>query len=124
MSLLDEYIEETGVCVFLDRVSEPDGRGGIIYRYREGAEFAAAIYLDNSLEIETAQKQGVTGIYQVTTPKSVRLEYHSVFKRKSDGQTFRITSKDAKKTPASSTLDMRVVRAEEYEIPAEELDNG
>lgn len=117
MSLLDEYIADTGKCVFMDRVTSPDGRGGTIYEYIDGAPFDAAIYLANSLETQTAEKQGVTGLYQVTTNKTVRLEYHTVFKRLSDGQTFRVTSKDESKTPASSSLDMRVVRAEEYAIP-------
>lgn len=120
MSLLDEYMEETGVCVFLDRTTAPDGRGGTIYTYKEGAEFRAAITLSNSLETQKAEQQGVTGIYQVTTPRDIRLEYHTVFKRKSDGQTFRVTSKDESKTPASASLNMRVVRAEEYAVEEEE----
>ena len=124
MSLLDEYMSETGKCVMLDRTTAPDGRGGIIYTYVEGAEFEAAIFLTNSLEGEIAQKQGVTGIYQVTVKRNVRLEYHDIFKRASDGKTFRVTSKDESKTPGSSSLDMRVVRAEEYEVTAEEVDNG
>ena len=124
MSLLDEYMEETGICVFLDRTTEPDGRGGTIYTYKEGAEFKAAITLSNSIETQKAEMQGVTGIYQVTTPRETRLEYHTVFKRKSDGQIFRVTSKDESKTPASASLNMRVVNAEEYEVPIEEVDNG
>lgn len=117
MSLLDEYIKDTGKCIIMDRTTMPDGRGGIIYKYVDGAEFDAAIYLSNSLENQTAEKQGVTGLYQVTTRKDVRLEYHTVFKRVSDGQTFRVTSKDESKTPASASLNMRVVRAEEYALP-------
>jgi len=119
MSLLDEYIKDTGKCVFLDRTTTPDGRGGIIYDYTEGAEFDAAIYLENSLNEQIAEKQGVTGIYQVTVRRNVRLEFHTLFRRLSDGKTFRVTSKDESKTPASSSLDMRVVRAEEYDLPAD-----
>lgn len=119
MSLLDEYIADTGKCVFLDRITRPDGRGGTIYEYQEGAEFDAAIYLANSLENQIAEKQGVTGLYQVTVGKDIRLEYHTVFKRKSDDQIFRVTSKDESKTPASSSLNMRVVKAEEYTLPIE-----
>lgn len=117
MSLLDEYIQETGTCVFLDRTSKPDGRGGIIYTYQPGAEFNAAIYLENSLETAQAEKAGVTGIYQVTTTKDIRLDYHTIFKSLSDGKTYRVTSKDDSHTPKSATLNMRVVRAEEYELP-------
>lgn len=117
MSLLDEYMNDTGKCVFIDRISVSDGRGGIRYTYIEGAPFDAAIYLSNSLENATAEKQGVTGLYQVTVHKNVRFEYHNIFKRLKDGKTFRITSKDESSTPASSALDMRVVRAEEYTLP-------
>lgn len=117
MSLLDEYMKETGKCAFMDRRTYPDGRGGTIYRYEEGAQFDAAIYLSNSLEDITAEKQGVTGLYQITVKKDTRLEYHTVFKRLSDGKTFRVTSKDDTRTPGSATLNMRVVRAEEYDIP-------
>lgn len=119
MSLLDEYIQDTGKCVFLDRTTTPDGRGGIIYDYTEGAEFDAAIYLENSLNEQIAEKQGVTGIYQVTVRRNIRLEFHTIFRRMSDGKTFRVISKDESKTPASSSLDMRVVRAEEYDLPAD-----
>lgn len=117
MSLLDEYMQETGKCVFMDRRTLPDGRGGIIYEYVEGAEFDAAIYLANSLENVAAELQGVTGLYQVTTKRETRLGYHTIFKRLSDGKTFRVTSKDDSKTPGSASLDMRSVRAEEYELP-------
>lgn len=120
MSLLDEYIKDTGKCVILDRTTKSDGRGGIIYSYVDGAEFDAAIYMSNSLETQKAEKQGVTGIYQVTVSRSVRLDYHTVFRRLSDGKTFRVTSKDENKTPASSSLDMRSVNAEEYVLPADE----
>ena len=122
MSLLDEYMQETGKCVMLDRISSSDGRGGMVYEYIDGAVFDAAIYLTNSLEEQKAEKQGVTGLYQVTTRRDVRLEYHTVFKRLSDGKTFRVTSKDESKTPASSGLNMRVVKAEEYTLPLDEED--
>ena len=123
MSLLDEYMADTGKCVMLDRVSVSDGRGGTIYTYKDGAEFDAAIYLSASLETEKAEKQGVTGIYQVTASRNVRMEYHTVFRRVSDGQTFRVTSKDESKSPASSSLNMRVVRAEEYTLPIDGEDD-
>ena len=83
----------------------------------DGAEFDAAIYLANSLENEMAEKQGVTGLYQVTVKRDTRLFYHTIFKRLSDNKTFRVTSRDDSKTPFSSSLDMRSVRAEEYERP-------
>ena len=47
------------------------------------------------------------------------LEYHDVFRRVRDGKIFRVTSDgDDKFTPASTSLDMRQVTAEEIkELP-------
>ena len=52
------------------------------------------------------------------TLKSMDLQYHDVFRRISDGKIFRVTSDgDDKYTPQRSSLNMRVVTAEEWEIP-------
>lgn len=116
MSLLDDYMEN---CVMIDKTTVSDGRGGFDYAFVEGAEFQAAITLDNSIQAKIAQQQGVTGVYSVTTQKSINLQYHDVFRRSSDGKVFRVTSDgDDKKTPPSATLNMRQVSAEEYTLPS------
>lgn len=112
MSLLDDAMTEV---VFLEKRHEPDGEGGYINAWTEGSTFQAAITFDTSIEARTAQKQGVTSLYTVTTRKSVVLGYHDVFKRLSDGKIFRVTSDgDDKFTPASATINMRQVTAEEW----------
>lgn len=119
MSLLDEYMSMTGGCVLLDKRTVSDGLGGYITIYIEGAEFDAAITLDTSMQARTAEKQGVTALYTVTTSKAMNLQYHDIFKRKSDNKIFRVTSDgDDKHTPPSATLDMRQVSAEEYTLPS------
>ena len=116
MSLLDDYMEN---CVMIDKKSVSDGRGGFDYAFVEGAEFQAAITLDNSIQAKIAEQQGVTGIYSVTTQKSINLQYHDIFRRSSDSKVFRVTSDgDDKKTPVSATLNMRQVSAEEYTLPS------
>lgn len=120
MSLLDEYIEITGGCVMLDKRTVSDGIGGYTAQYVEGVEFDAAITLDTSIQARTAEKQGVTALYTVTTSKAMNLQYHDIFKRKSDNKIFRVTSDgDDKQTPPSATLDMRQVSAEEYTLPSQ-----
>lgn len=115
MSLLSEAMEP---CVMLDKQTAPDGYGGRIDTYVEGAEFECAITFDTSMQARTAEKQGVTSMYTVTTLKSMVLEYHDVFRRLSDGKIFRVTSDgDDKYTPKSATLNMRQVTAEEW-VPA------
>ena len=112
MSLIDEAMTP---CVMVDRTTQPDGEGGIITTWVEGATFNAAITFDNSIEAKAAAVQGVTSLYTVTVPKRVKLEYHDVFKRLSDGKVFRVTSDgDDKITPERASFQFAQVSAEEY----------
>ena len=114
MSLLSEAM--TG-CVMLDKSTASDGYGGYVISWKDGAEFSAAIVLDSSMQARIAEKQGVTALYTVTTTKALNLQYHDVFRRVEDGKIFRVTSDgDDKKTPASASLNMRQVTAEEWEL--------
>ena len=112
MSLLQEAYES---CVMMDKQTTPDGVGGVITTWVEGSPFNAAIVFDSSMQARVAEKQGVTSLYTITTDKSIVMRFHDVFKRVSDGKVFRVTSDgDDKKTPKSSTLNMRQVTAEEW----------
>lgn len=114
MSLLEEMMDP---CVLMDRVTEPDGYGGFVQTWVEGAPFEAAITFDTSMEARTANKAGVTSLYTVTTSRVTILQYHDVFRRETDGKYFRVTSDgDDKFTPNSAGLDMRQVTAEEWEL--------
>lgn len=115
MSLLTEAME---TCQMLDKTKAPDGYGGYVNTWSEGVTFNAAITFDTSMQARTAEKQGVTSLYTVTTAKNITLEYHEVFKRLKDGKIFRVTSDgDDKYTPDSASLNMRQVTCEEWELP-------
>lgn len=115
MSLLKNAMDP---CVMMDKTTVSDGYGGYIATWAEGAEFAAAVVLDNSMQARIGESQGVTGLYTVTTTKSINLQYHDVFKRVEDGKIFRVTSDgDDRKTPDSAILNMRQVSAEEWSLP-------
>jgi hypothetical protein len=117
MSLLSDAMED---CTLLDKNTILDGYGGFVSTYVDGVTFPAAITFDTSIEARRADKEGVTSLYTVTTPRNIILEYHMVFVRKRDGKIFRVTSDgDDKATPKSTVLDMRQVTAEEWS-----LDNG
>ena len=112
MSLIDEAMTP---CMMVDRTTQPDGEGGIVTTWVEGAAFNAAITFDNSIEAKTAAVQGVTSLYTVTVLKRVKLEYHDVFRRLSDGKVFRVTSNgDDKITPERASFQFAQVSAEEY----------
>lgn len=117
MSLLSEVFEEFNI---IDKRTVPDGYGGYKTEYVVGAEIQAAVNFDTSIEARTAEKQGVTSLYTVTTSKALTLEYHDIIKRQRDQKIFRITSDgDDKFTPASASLNMRQVTAEEWSLPDE-----
>lgn len=114
MSLIDEF---TSKCTMLDKVTESDGYGGVITHWVDGANFDAAIVLDTSMESRVAEQQGVTALYTITTKKNINLQYHDIFRRDSDGKVFRVKSDgDDKHTPASATINMRQVTAEEFAL--------
>lgn len=120
MSLLSEAMEK---CTMMDKTTTSDGRGGFTTAWVDGATFDAAIVFDSSMQARIAEGSGVKSLYTVTTAKNVNLQYHDVFRRASDNKIFRATSDgDDKKTPASASLNMRQVTAEEFK--PSEYNNG
>lgn len=118
MSLLDDAME---TFILLDKVRVPDGYGGTIVRYVDGADITGAIVFNGSAEVHIAQSMGAMGAYTLTVKKNVELDYHDVLRRVRDGKIFRITANsDDLKTPPSATLNMRNYNAEEWELPANE----
>lgn len=114
MSLIDAFKEP---CVVMNKAKVSDGEGGFTTAWQEGAEFNAAIVRDTSLQARIAEKDGLTNTYTVTTAINAALEFHDVFKRKSDGQVFRVTSNgDDKRTPSTASFQFEQVNAEEWSL--------
>ena len=117
MSLLDEMKEK---CILLNKSTTADGYGGYNVVWSEGVEFEAVISLDNSTAAQVAEKAQEIGIYRVLTSKNLTLQYHDVFRRLKDGKVFRVTTDgDDNYTPPSASLQMRLVKAEEFEVSDE-----
>lgn len=117
MSMIEESMED---CVVMQKIRVPDGEGGFITQWTEGAGFQASITFDTSMQARVADKQGVSSLYTVTTAKNAALEYHDVVKRLRDNKVFRITSDgDDKQTPARAKFGQYLqVTAEEWVIPS------
>lgn len=114
MSLLNEM---KTTCVILDKRTVPDGLGGYLIEYVEGARFQAAVIKDSTLNARVAEKQGVKEIYTVVVDKGVPLEFHDIFRRESDGLTFRVTSNVTdSEAPDRSTVKIGKVSAERFDI--------
>lgn len=104
-------------CVFMEKTRQVDNLGGYNVVWSEGVGFEAAIKLEDSIQAETAQKQGVTSIYLVSVNRNIPLEFHDVFKRTKDGAIFRVTSNMTDNTsPEFSAIDLGQVRAERWNL--------
>lgn len=114
MSLIESVKQS---CQIYNKSTVADGYGGYTTVWTKGAIFDAALSMDQSLEGVVAQAQGVTAVYTVLTGREINLQYHDVFRRLEDGKTFRVTSDgDDAKTPKIAGLNLRSVRAEEWEL--------
>lgn len=116
MNMIEDSMES---CVIMQKVRTPDGEGGFITEWTEGAQFNASITFDSSMQARIGEKQGVSSLYTVTTSKNANLEYHDVIKRLRDKKLFRITSDgDDKQTPVQAAFGQYLqVTAEEWVIP-------
>ena len=108
----------------LNKTTEDDDYGGFREYYSIGAAFDGVLVLDNSIEAQRAEKEGVTGLYTLTVEKKYRLPWHTVIAKSGDmSQTYRVTTKDDNSTPDTTALNLRTVNVEEYDI-TKELNNA
>ena len=114
MELFRNFME---LCVHMDKRTVDDGQGGYETEYMDGAEFMAAVIKEKTLAARVAEKQGVTEVYTVTMDPNVQLDFHDVFRRVSDGATFRVTSnaKDSQ-TPSVASFAFTQVSAERWTL--------
>lgn len=106
-------------CI-MEKTRISDGAGGSIVAWKEGLEFDVAPSLDNSSVARIGEVQGLTAVYTFLIPNTIDLEFHDVIKRKSDNKTFRIKSDgNEDETPSISSMNMRSVSAEEWELTRE-----
>lgn len=112
MTLIDAFKE---TCVLMEKSRISDGEGGWVPTWVDGPEFQAAIVLDSSINARLAEKEGVTGVYTVTTERNVEMDFHDAFRRLSDGQVFRVT-KINDSTPSVATFQFNQYQAEAWEV--------
>lgn len=106
-------------CTMMEKKRIPDGQGGFTTGWSDAGPFMAAVVKDSTLAARVAEKQGVTEVYTVTTPSGVGLEFHDVFRRDSDGATFRVTSNAIdSRPPTAASFAFEQVSAERWELPA------
>lgn len=104
-------------CVFMEKEQIPDGSGGYKTTWKDGKSFRAAIIRDTSTEARIAEAAGTVEMYTISVSRTVHLPFHAVFKRLTDGKTFRITSDNAEhRTPICTALDIAQSMAEAWRL--------
>ena len=118
MSIFDSPLiqDQLCACVIMDRVTSNDGYGGYKRTWKDGAGFDAIITENSSVEASVAAQMTSSTYFGVKCRRNVPLEYHTAFKRLSDGKTFRIKNSESVKTPSFSAMDMKQLEAEEFEL--------
>lgn len=123
MSIFDSTLinDKVEACVILNKTIVLDGYGGYKTVYVEGAPFDAVITENSSIDAKVAGVELATSFYGVKVERNVPLEFNSVFKRKKDNSTYRITVENAMDTPSFSVLNMKALQAEQFTIVQGEI---
>lgn len=113
--LWEEFLTE---CTKQTKATVSDGQGGVTVTWADGDTFNAAIVKNSTVMERIAEKQGVKASYRVTTPAATVLQFHDIFKRKSDSKLFIVTSSATdSKPPQVATFSFNQVTAEEWDKP-------
>lgn len=112
--LLDDYGRK---CILLEKTNVPDGFGGYETVWKDGLAFENYQTLESSMEARMAEKQGVTSVYNALVKRDLPIEYHSVFRDTTTGETYRVTSDPSdKQAPKSASFDLKFFTAERWAL--------
>lgn len=104
-------------CTLLSPVRADDGQGGFATSWEDGEGFEAAVVRTPGQKGEEAGKAVEGGSYTVTA--AAALAFGDVFRRESDGKTFRMTAAAAEGgAPAAASFSFLQGKAEAWEVPA------
>ena len=116
-TLMDEYNVR---CVTKVKTYVDDPVGGYQKAYVDGVEFDAAWEFQSAPEITVAELEGVKRTYRIYVHPTLDLDYHEVFQRKDNGQTYRVTNPGTdRKTPGFSAIGKRLIEVEQWDLPTE-----
>lgn len=116
LPILMQSNENYGQFEFINEGIVDDGYGGYKPAYTAGATFDAVLVLNDSIQAQKAEQDGVKGVYTLTTDKAVPLAWRKIFRRKGTNDVYRVTSKDEHATPSTTPMNLREVKAEEYAL--------
>lgn len=116
--LLDAFAHK---CVLMEKIRTPDGEGGFLTEWTEGAEFDNYQAMDSSMQARRAEQEGVTSVFSALVAKGVPIEFGDYYKDAETGVTYRVTSnpveKEAPKSASHVIQALKFFTAERKELP-------
>lgn len=79
-------------CVMLDKRTAPDGFGGVVETWEEGAGIRLGITRNSSTEAQIAYQNGTKELFTLVMLPVLSLSPGDRVKRLKDGKVFRVTS--------------------------------
>lgn len=111
MALTDFYKD----VIFLNKISQSDGLGGIEFVYIEGVKFKGVITRESNTQIRIAEQEGLKAVYTLSTSKSIQIDFGDLIKY--EGKVYKVVSnKNELQTPHFSNLDLQQYIVEKYEV--------
>lgn len=87
MSLFETFYKK---CIIMDKTKQPDGEGGVINTWTDGAAFDAAFpELSPAAQI-AAQQSAVQYSGTIVTPTNVALDEGDIFRHEESGSYYRV----------------------------------
>lgn len=103
-------------CVIMDKISVPDGIGGSVREWHEGAPIRASIDKQTATQVTVGEKADYDVRYLITTNRNTLLEFHDIIKRVEDGALFQVLVPSTdKKTPTVATFAFAQAEAKRLE---------
>lgn len=111
-------LDHSDQFVILDKTTT-SGPFGPQISWQPGLTFNCLLTFNSSMEARVAEQAGVTSLFSGLCEKNIPIEFHTVFKRVSDGATFRVTSEPKDdESPEIASFSVKAFTAEKYELPA------
>ena len=105
-------------CVLLIKSDTPDGEGGAVAAWTDGAAFKTYPAPDRSMKARIAEKDGLTSVYTILVPQDAPVSFGDYYRDNTSDEIFHITSDPGEKyTPAISALNLKMFTAEKAALP-------
>lgn len=104
-------------CARLEKTEMPDGLGGFSAVWTEGEGFDAVLIRKSAGLEREAQREALKETFVVLTAPEVGLRHPDVFRRLSDGATFRVTTANGDEaTPEEASIRAAKALCERWEL--------